>query len=125
MRVYGLTANEIEHIVSNVASWYAGNLRVNELRDHHRKDRKVVTFTLRTKNSHIEPSRLAPSGRHTIAANWQAHYNVMNELFLAGATRITSRLADYKSYNDFMDHAQSTRHANVGSHMFPVSIGEL
>jgi len=157
MLVWGLNAGEVRTVVEHVSTEkYGGNVtfgRMNTpLRDESGPRGKRARFTLGVNDSHGTGARRSWSGRHTVAATWQAHYDVMAALFDAGATRIRSAMADYRagmaqvrtsgySLDDrgqmlrrgpfatardaFDALADETADGNAGSIMAPVAFGDL
>lgn len=127
MKVYGLSLTDVSNTVATVDEingW--DNLIVNpDSRDISNSRGPRARFTLRVRNSCEEPARYAASGRHTRAASWEAHRDVIRALFAAGATRIETAHADYRSATNFEETYRDTYYHNVGSQMFPAFLGSL
>jgi hypothetical protein len=95
------------------------------------KDAKEVSahaarFRLGAKDSHEYGARRSHSGRHTPNASWEAHRDVLREVFrLAPDAVIETRMATYKGADGFEQEFPATAHANVGSMMFPATMPSL
>lgn len=126
MKVYGLRPAQVEAVVFGVSSdRYGDNLYPANVSDASTKTRHDTTFVIRAYDSSGPGARLAPSGRRTPAASWQAHYDVMLALFEAGAERIKTGIADYRSLDAFLTHAPDTYWHHVGSAFAPAHLGQL
>lgn len=157
MLLWGLNESEVRAVVARVsADKYAGNVTFGRSNTPIRQEGPRVRFTLGVLDSHGEGARMTPgtpwsNPRHTVAATWQAHYDVMLALFDAGATRISSGMADYRAgmarvrddgydgrrdqwhtfgpfdsgLDAFLALAERTADINAGSIMAPAAFGDL
>jgi hypothetical protein len=104
---------------------YDGNVRVEISKVWLVRCEPRIRAVLRVKNSRALGARLAPSGRHTPAASWEVHRDVMTILFdMNPEGWIHSALAKYNGRGDFRANFPATEYHQVGSTMYPVSIGE-
>ena len=103
---------------------YAGNVVADIGRVWLVRCEPRIRAVLRVKNSRALGARLAPSGRHTAAASWEVHRDVMTILFdMNPEGWIHSALAKYNGREDFRANFPATEHHQVGSMMNPISIG--
>jgi hypothetical protein len=106
MKLYGVPMASLSRIVGVVSyEKYDDNLtfkRCDENGSH-------IIFTLKVRNSHGKGAKRSPNGRRSVAADWEAHYNVMKSLFDAHPNaRLKSALADYKGKSEFLQKAAAT-----------------
>ena len=85
-----------------------------------------VRFTLETRDAWKHGSRTAASSRHMRKASWEAHRDVMAELFeVDPQATIRTALATYRGRKHFHDTYAETAHKNVGSIMEPRTIRNM
>ena len=122
--VNGPATTAVQQMVANVSNGlYGGNLTVDARALPATRKGSACRFTLRVKDSYAEPARRAPSGRRINAVNWQAHKEVMQELFnlYPNATLVTA-LTTYTSKADFERRTADTANHDVGN---GVKFGDL
>jgi hypothetical protein len=119
MKVWGIPADEIDKVVTNVSKMFDSNVRYK--RDPER-DGRAVSFTLTVVDSKKKGSRVSPSGRRVAAACWHVHREVMwGILAYNNECRIKTAFADYRGLDDFTDKFGATGCVNIGSQMEPMN----
>jgi hypothetical protein len=90
------------------------------------KDGRIrLSFCLRTHNCRLKGSRFTHSGRRSVAASWQAHYDVMEAIFKADPkAHLKTAVATYNGESEFRMLAGDTFYHNVGSIVAPLYLGE-
>lgn len=84
-----------------------------------------VRFTLETRDAWKHGSRTSASGRHMRKASWEAHRDVMRQIFVYDSqATIKTAFATYRGAKDFEASFPATAHHNVGSIMQPRTIRE-
>lgn len=134
MKVWGLTKEEIELIVSIISARdYEKNIMLEyepkALTNGKNTERGLVRcyqVKLRCVSSKQPGSRLNwKMNRRLIACSWEVFRDVIREMFEQGAKRVQTAMADYRSKEDFEDKYKATRHRNMGSQLCPAEIGQL
>lgn len=99
MKVYAVTGEQLMAVVAKVSNKrFEGNLTFKTFQPLA----KFVNFTLRVNNSKGEGAKITRHGRHTIAATWEAHRDVMTELFNQHPeAKLVSCRAKYNGKADF------------------------
>lgn len=122
MKIKGIVKSELETALARVNGRYSGNLKLIDVRDIPRG----VQFGLRVCDSHAFGARLAPSGRHTPSASWEAHRDLYREVFkLNPAAVIHTMYAVYRGAGDFEAGFEATGRVNLGSPLHPVTMPAL
>ena len=130
---FNLTLAQITWTVEIVGDEYGGNLKVNNPVERLTNRGPRVQWTLRTKNtagpgaagsaSH-QSSGSGPNGlRRTVSACYHAHYDVFQALFKVGATRIKTKLADYRP-ETLAELAFQVGRRNSGAPIWPITMPE-
>lgn len=119
----------LQGIVSRVSeARYGGNLILEQYRHIgcDRQGRDKLLFTLAVRDSHGPGARRSASGRHMPKASWQAHRDVMRELFATDPNAfLHTALADYHGRKDFEAKFEETGERNVGSMMQPARMRDM
>lgn len=106
---YRLDGELVGNLVAAI-TWYRG---------------RRVRFTIETRDAYKRGSRRSASGRHMRKASWEAHRDVMRQLFSYDSqATIRTAFATYRGREDFEASFPATAHHNVGSMMHPVTIRE-
>ncbi len=123
MKLYNVPSDDLRSIVLEVSqNQYNGNLRFNNFDPR----KAFVNFTLRVSNSKGKGAKNSASGRRTVSACWCAHRAVMRVIFdRFPNARLVSAIATYNGKADFDQKHIDTRYHNVGSIMYPATMGEL
>jgi hypothetical protein len=117
MKLYGVTAEQLQVCLSETNKAYKGNLQFNYVEPH----RNHVQFTMRVRNSHGKGARLGHTGRHIVAACWHGHRDLMRAIFEKHPNaRLVSAQAVYNGKSDFLNKFESTGYKNIGSIMQPL-----
>ena len=115
MKVWGLTAFQIEDAILTVSDRYARNIEPMEYADVGR----AIRVKLGVKSSRA-PGASFKRGRRISALCWHGFRDVIARLFKDGATRVQTVMADYRGLADFEAKFPATGHVNVGSMTEPL-----
>jgi len=104
-------------------SLYMANLCV---KDDRAVSAHAARFRLGAKDSRKYGARRSWSGRHTPNASWEAHRDVLREIFrLIPDAVIETRMATYKGADGFEATFPATASINIGSQMRPATMPSL
>lgn len=88
----------IRKAVMKVSKKYRGNIIFDRKPERVRIKRNWVRFTIKTQDKTKKPSRISANGRLVYKASWQAHGEIMEEIFKFDpkATVIETAIGSFK-----------------------------
>jgi hypothetical protein len=132
MELHRFTPDMIDRAIDVLnAGFYDGKLRFDMTRKRKmaRSQEWRILGVLRTRDGKSPGARPSPSGRRTIAVDWQTHYDFMEQLFVQLPTgRIRTSLigtVDYDGITAFYFTCGQNRGRIVGSQAKPSTFGAL
>jgi hypothetical protein len=127
MKVWGLTKEEIEMIVSIVSKRdYESNIILEYEPKQLSKRTNCYQVKLRCISAKQIGSRYnAGQSRRLISCSWEVFRDVIQEMFNSGANRVQTAFVDYRSAEDFQKKYRDTANHRIGSMVQPTTIGEV
>lgn len=119
MKVWGVSKEAIDTIVTSVSKKYDDNLCYKRQPE---PDGRAVGFTLTVRDTRKRGSRRSNTGRRVSACCWHGYRDVMMAIFMENPeSRVKTGCADYRGIVDFVEQFPSTGRVNRGSMMAPMA----